>query len=58
MIRHVVGGGGYLSQAPYELHWGLANAESASATVHWPNGQVQELDSLAVNDSHLVIQPW
>lgn len=57
LIRHVVGGGGYLSQAPYTLHWGLANAEVASAIVHWPNGQVQQLDSLAVNDSHLVIQP-
>lgn len=57
LIRHVVGGGGYLSQAPYTLHWGLADAETASASVHWPDGQVQEVDALTVNNSHLVIQP-
>lgn len=58
MLRQVVGGGGYLSQAPYTLHWGLAGqASAADAVIHWPDGQVQKLSGLELEKTHQIVQP-
>jgi hypothetical protein len=57
-IRHVVGGGGYLSQAPYTLHWGIpGQARTADVVIHWPDGQVQSISGLALEQSHAIVQP-
>jgi enediyne biosynthesis protein E4 len=63
MIRQIVGGGGYLSAAPYTLHWGIPGNAPQNATpavqvkITWPNGQVQELRDLPVGQQHLIVQP-
>ena len=54
----VVSGSGFLSQKPYELHFGLGEATKLeSATIKWPSGQVQELSDLEVNKLHEVVEP-
>ncbi|QDV24831.1 CRTAC1 family protein [Aureliella helgolandensis] len=56
LVRHVVGGGGYLSQGAYALHWGFTGqASSVEAKVFWPDGSVEQVE-LAVNQAHVVIQ--
>jgi hypothetical protein len=58
LFRTVVGGGGYLSQAPYTLHWGVPESlVEATIKITWPNGQIQEVSSLKLNELHVVVQP-
>jgi enediyne biosynthesis protein E4 len=58
ILRNVVGGGSYLSQGPYYVHWGLPGGESAEVVeITWPSGQKQQLNMLASNQRHLVIEP-
>lgn len=58
MLRQVVGGGGYLSQAPYTLHWGVpGKATVADAVIHWPDGQEQKLSGLELGNTHRIVQP-
>jgi hypothetical protein len=57
-LRCVVGGGGYLSQNLYTLHWGLADiSEVEQLTVHWPDGRTQELPNPAINQQHTLVEP-
>jgi len=58
IVRQIVGGGGYLSQAPYALHWGIPseNAKSATAVIHWPDGSIQEVGGLALGVTHAITQ--
>jgi hypothetical protein len=42
-LRLVCGGGSYLSQNDFELHWGVpAGSTIQGLTIHWPNGVQQE----------------
>ena len=45
--RSVIGGGSYLSQGPYYLHFGLAPNETIEqAEIIWPNGQHQTIKNV------------
>jgi hypothetical protein len=47
MTRSVVGGGSYLSQGPYYLHFGFAPGESIEqAEIIWPSGQRQTIKNV------------
>jgi hypothetical protein len=54
-MREVTTGGGFNSQNPYELHFGLGPDEVIDvAQVRWPSGIVQEFRDLAVDRRHLI----
>lgn len=56
-VRHILGGGSYLSQSDYSLHWGLAEGEQPiSATVTWGDGTSQNISDLKANCSLTVVQ--
>ncbi len=55
--RYVVGGGSYLSQGPYRVHWGLPESDAPlSATIHWPSGKLQTISKLSHRTLHLVVE--
>ncbi len=57
LLRNVVGGGSYLSQSAYAIHWGLpADEKLVKVTVYWPSGQVNEITSLLPNSRKLVVE--
>ena len=44
-LRHVVGGGSYLSTSDRQLHFGIARGEHAEQLeIRWPTGQLQLVD--------------
>jgi enediyne biosynthesis protein E4 len=48
----------YLSQVELPVTFGLGTAEKVdSIVVRWPNGQVQNLEPLAIDQMHIVDQP-
>ena len=54
----VVSGSGFLSQNPLTIHFGLGSAETVDKlTVTWPSRIVQELDDLAVDQTHHIVEP-
>ena len=56
-LRTVVGGGSYLSQAEFDLFWGIPHGTTiTSLTVHWPNGASQEIEVGDLKDIR-VLQP-
>jgi len=58
MVRHVVGGGSYLSQATYQLHWGFGQADPPVAIeVFWPDGEISRIEKPVPNQSLIFIQP-
>jgi enediyne biosynthesis protein E4 len=58
LLRQVVGGGSYLSQNPYTIHWGLPDTETVErVTIDWPSGIRQVLNRLPHNKSQMVIEP-
>jgi enediyne biosynthesis protein E4 len=57
MLRQVVGGGSYLSQGPYSLHWGIpANAKAKRFSITWPNGSKQQLEIENVNQTYTIVE--
>ena len=57
MLRQVVGGGSYLSQGPYTLHWGIPeNAKAKRFSITWPNGSKQQLEIDKVNQTYTIVQ--
>ena len=55
--RVLLSGTGYLSQAPFELYFGLGGAEVVDRLqVEWPDGQVTEMTGVAV-DRVLQVEP-
>jgi enediyne biosynthesis protein E4 len=51
-------GSGYLSQDDGRIHFGLAAATKADKlTIHWPSGQDQVLENLAVDRVLVVEEP-
>ena len=58
ILRQVSGGGSYLSQAPYIVHFGLPPGRSqVDVEITWPGGIAQKILGLEVNQKHRVIQP-
>ncbi|MGC2539347.1 MAG: CRTAC1 family protein, partial [Candidatus Sulfotelmatobacter sp.] len=53
-----IAGSGYLSQDDGRVHFGLGSAAKADKlTIHWPSGQVQVLENLAVDRILTVEEP-
>ncbi len=56
-LRQVVGGGSYLSQNPYEVHFGLPEGEELeSVEITWPNGKVQTVRGLTPQAKSIIVQ--
>jgi len=56
-LRHVTGGGSFLSQHDIRLHWGVPNdVQVVSATVHWPSGKVQNVNTLLPRQTNFIIE--
>ena len=57
-LRQVVGGGSYLSQNPYTVHFGIPAGERfESLEIIWPDGSTRIVDHLDPSeDPHLVIE--
>ena len=57
-LRQIHGGGSYLSQGPYNLHWGLpADVQPLSAEITWPDGSQQRIDELKLGQLQTIVQP-
>ena len=51
-LKEVGNNSGYLSQSEIPLHFGLGQANRVEqATIRFPNGQIQHIDDLAVNQT-------
>ncbi len=58
LLRQVNGGGSYLSQNPYTVHWGLPADEAVEkVTIYWPSGMEQVLTNLPHNGRLTIIEP-
>ncbi len=58
LFRSVVGGGSYLSQNPYTVHWGLPNNDHVvQVTILWPSGAQQVLKDIPHSSSLVVVEP-
>ncbi len=56
-LRQVFGGGSYLSQGPYEMHWGVPeNEQPVSVDIVWPDGSKQLMTDLVAGEHYTVIQ--
>lgn len=57
-LRLICGGGSYLSQGPYSVHFGVPKEEKFEACeITWPDGNRQRIESLKPNKMHTVIEP-
>lgn len=57
-VRVVVLGGGFSSQGPKQVHFGLgARAQVDELEVRWPSGRIQVLRNLAAGRSHRIEEP-
>lgn len=58
ILRSIVGGGSYLSQGPYSIHWGLPKGESLkSIEIVWPSQRKQVVEGLSPNSFHVIVEP-
>ncbi len=58
ILRNVTGGGSYLSQKPYYIHWGLPAEEILKQVeITWPNGLKEVQRDLPPGSRRLVIEP-
>lgn len=58
LLRHLTGGGSYLSAHEPRLHWGLApGVRPQSATIVWPSGRTQDVPIEAAGQVVTVIEP-
>ena len=54
----VVSGGGFLSQNPPELHFGLGRATAVTGVeIAWPSGQTQQVGRLETGAVHVIREP-
>ncbi len=57
-VRVVVLGGGFSSQGPRRVHFGLGeHTEVASLRIRWPSGREQTLQNLAAGRNHRILEP-
>ncbi len=54
--REVHSSVGYMTGHPKVLYFGLGNETIDFVDIQWPNGQRQKVDSLSVNQRHIVLQ--
>jgi hypothetical protein len=58
-LRLICGGGSYLSQGPYSVHFGVPKGEKLEACeITWPDGERQRIEALAPNQKHTIIEPF
>ncbi|HEU5057863.1 MAG TPA: CRTAC1 family protein [Kofleriaceae bacterium] len=57
LVRQLVTGRGYISQADPAIHAGLGAAAAADVTVRWPDGTTSEHKALASNREHVLKAP-
>lgn len=56
-LRQIFGGGSYLSQGPYEMHWGIPENDSpVSLEIVWPDATRQVLTDLVAGEHYTVVQ--
>src|SRR6266540_72912 len=57
--RQVVDGGmGFCSQNDRRLHFGLGNQRLGRVTIRWPSGTEQVLAGLAIDQLHVITEPY
>ena len=57
-LRLIVGGGSYLSQNPYGVHFGIPQGSAVSGLeVTWPAGTSQRIGPLRPGKTHTLIEP-
>ncbi|HVC94948.1 MAG TPA: CRTAC1 family protein [Pirellulales bacterium] len=57
-LRLLKGGASYLSQCDLRPFWGIPQgARIKGLTVHWPKGQIQELNDIAANQTLVIVEP-
>lgn len=57
-LRQISGGGSYISQNPYTVHWGLPADDSVEKVIiYWPSGKQQVLTDLPACKRQLIIEP-
>ena len=56
-FRTVSGSVGYASTSDLTLHFGLAEATSATMEIHWPSGRVQSLGEVAADQRLSITEP-
>jgi len=54
--REIHGSTGYLSAHPKTQHFGLGQADKANIKIIWPNGQIQAIDNIPVNQYYIIDQ--
>jgi len=58
-LRNIVGGGSYVSQNPYTVHFAFpAEEELVEAEIGWPNGQSQTVTNIKVNAQNQLVEPF
>jgi len=58
MLRHIKGGGSYLSQNSLTVHFGVPHsAQVKSVDIRWPSGIRQEIASPPVGQLTLIVEP-
>jgi hypothetical protein len=57
-LRSIVGGGSYLTQNPYLIHFGFPADETLEQIeVTWPSGNVQLIPNLTMNAKSTFLEP-
>ena len=57
MVRQVIGGGSYLSQGPYQLHFGIPKGDTVKRLqLTWPTGQRKTIDISEVGREYLFVE--
>ena len=57
LLRTINGGGSYLSQNPYYIHWGLPKGESVKqVTIEWPSGVKQVITNVPSQTRQTIIE--
>jgi len=56
-IKEVLGSSTFLSMNSLDLHFGVGDASTVTATIQWPSGRVSNLTDLELNKLHEVVEP-
>ena len=56
-IREIVAGVGFFSDHPRIQTFGVGKGDHVTATIRWPNGELQDLGELAINQRHDIKEP-
>lgn len=58
VFRTIIGGGSYLTQAPYLVHFALPSEETIERLeIRWPSDTVSTMDSPVMNQYSLLVEP-